>query len=169
MSASVTVREAKLSDVEAINLIYNHYVPISDCTMETEPTSMEVRQLWFYEHGADLPILVAERNGEVVGWASLSKHRLRSAYRYTMEDAVYVRDDMRGKGVGSSLLDELIVRAESKGCRSIIAVINANHEASLGLHRKKGFVEAAHLREAGFKLGRWVDIKYMQLMLDRNR
>jgi L-amino acid N-acyltransferase YncA len=161
MSTSATVREAKLSDMEAINMIYNHYVPISDCTMETEPTSLAVRQLWFYEHGTDLPILVAELDCQVVGWSSLSKHRLRSAYRYTVEDAVYVREDMRGRGVGGSLLDELIVQAGWKGYHSIIAVINANQNASLNLHRKKGFIEVAHLHEAGFKLGRWVDINYI--------
>jgi L-amino acid N-acyltransferase YncA len=169
MSTSVTVRKALLRDMEAINSIYNHYVPISDCTMEVEPVSLEARQLWFHEHGANLPILVAEVDGQVVGWASLSKHRLRSAYRYTVEDAVYVHESMLGKGIGSSLLDELIVQAKCKGYHSIIAVINANQKASLDLHGKKGFIEVAHLREAGFKLGRWVDIKYMQLMIDQNR
>lgn len=169
MSSLVTVRKAKLSDMEAINSIYNHYVPISDCTMETELVTLEMRQIWFYEHGANLPILVAEMEGKVVGWASLSKHRLRSAYRYTVEDAVYVHETMRGKGVGSSLLDEIIVQAGSNGYHSIIAVINANQKASLNLHGKKGFVEVAHLHEAGFKFGRWVDIKYMQLVLDQNK
>ena len=165
MNRRCIIRDAIESDLEAINRIYNHYVPISDCTMDMEPVPMEGRRNWFFEHGLELPIIVAEIDLRVVGWASISKHRPRPAYRYTVEDAVYVSEDEREKGLGSRLLDELIARSRDLKYHSMIAVINANHEASLQLHRNKGFVEVANLREVGYKLGKWVDIKYMQLML----
>jgi len=159
------VRDARLEDSEAINGIYNHYVPVSNCTMETDPVSIETRRIWFLEHGERFPVLVCESEGEVVGWASVSPHRVRAAYRYTVEDAIYVRDDMRGHGVGGALLDEMIVRVKALGYHSMVAVINAEQRPSLGLHASRGFVEAAYLRQVGFKLGKWQDIKYMQLVL----
>ena len=109
------VRDARLDDSEAINEIYNHYVPISNCTMETEPVSIETRRIWFLEHGERYPILVCEVDGQVVGWASSSPHRVRAAYRYTVEDAIYVREDLRGKGVGGALLDEMVLRCQALG------------------------------------------------------
>ena len=165
MVARVEVLPAAESDMEAINAIYNHYVPTSDCTMETEPVSLESRLVWFYEHRDRYPIIVARFEGEVVGWASLSKHRARAAYRYTAEDAVYVREDRRGMGIGTALLTELVKEGRVIGLHSVVAVINAEHRASLGLHRKVGFEDVALIREAGFKFGRWVDIRLMQLML----
>lgn len=159
------IREARLDDSEAINEIYNHYVPSSNCTMEMEPVSIETRRIWFLEHSDKYPILVAEKDGSVVGWASISPHRVRAAYRYTVEDAIYVEHDMRRKGVGGALLDELIARSRDLGYHSMVAVINAEQRPSLTLHASRGFVEVAHLRQVGFKLGKWQDIKYLQLLL----
>ncbi|OPY31201.1 MAG: Acetyltransferase (GNAT) family protein [Methanomassiliicoccales archaeon PtaU1.Bin124] len=159
------VRDARLDDSEAINDIYNHYVPVSNCTMETEPVSIETRRIWFLEHGERFPVMVCEDDGQVVGWASISPHRIRAAYRYTVEDAVYVREDKRGKGVGGALLDKMIPRCQELGYHSIVAVINASQSPSLALHASRGFVEVAHLRQVGFKLGRWQDIKYMQRII----
>ena len=162
---ALIVRDARLDDSEAINDIYNHYVPISNCTMETDPVGIETRRIWFLEHGERFPVLVCESEGEVVGWASISPHRIRAAYRYTVEDAIYVRDDMRGRGVGGLLLDEMIVRVRDLGYHSMVAVINAEQRPSLALHSSRGFAEVAHLRQVGFKLGKWQDIKYMQLVV----
>jgi len=165
MRSKVEVLPAEDGDLDAINDIYNHYVPISDCTMETEIVSLDARRAWFSENGRRYPILVARVGGKVIGWASLSRHRVRRAYDQTAEDAVYVRDDWQHKGVGTLLLGELIETARGRELHSIVAVINANHTASIGLHRKLGFKEVALLHEAGFKFGRWIDIRYMQLML----
>jgi len=165
MSFTVTVRDAKRSDLDAINAIYNSYVPESSCTMDTDPISLESRQLWFLDHGSEYPVIVAEKDGEVLGWASLSKYRTRPAYRPTVEDAIYIRQDMRKIGIGEALLDELIARAKWNGYRSIMAVIESTQEGSLKLHSKKGFVEVGHLRQVGYKFDRWVDIKMLQLML----
>ena len=165
MSFTVTIRDAKQSDLEAINEIYNFYVPTSACTMDLEPISLESRKLWFLDHGAEYPVIVAENEGEVLGWASLSKYRLRPAYRPTVEDTIYIKDDMKRMGLGEALLDELIARAKWNGFRSIMSVINAEQAASLELHRKKGFVEVGHLKQVGYKFDQWVDIKMLQLML----
>lgn len=165
MRTKVTVLPAEESDLEAINDIYNHYVPISDCTMDTEPVSLDARRGWFLELKGCYPVLVAMTEGKVVGWASLSRHKVRTAYRYTAEDAVYVREGWQGKGIGTVLLTELIEAARDNDLHSVVAVINANHTASLGLHRKLGFEEVALLHEAGFKFGNWIDIRYLQLML----
>jgi L-amino acid N-acyltransferase YncA len=165
MRSKVTVLPAEESDLEDINDIYNHYVPISDCTMDTEPSSLDARREWFLELKGRYPILVARTDGKVVGWASLSRHKVRAAYRYTAEDAVYVREGWLGKGIGTALLTELIKAARENDLHSVVAVINANHIVSLGLHRKLGFEEVALLHEAGFKFGNWIDIRYLQLML----
>lgn len=165
MSITITIRDAKDEDLEAINDIYNFYVPRSDCTMDIGPIPMEERRLWFNEHGPEHPIIVAEHEGDLLGWASLSKYRVRAAYRPTVEDAIYVRDDMKRMGIGGALLDELIARARWNGFRSIISVINAEHTPSLALHKKKGFIEVGHLHQVGYKLGHWVDIKMLQLLL----
>jgi L-amino acid N-acyltransferase YncA len=165
MRSKVEVLPAEEGDLEAINDIYNHYVPISDCTMETEIVSLDARWAWFSENGRRYPILVAKADGKVIGWASLSRHRVRGAYDHTAEDAVYVRDGWQHKGVGTLLLGELIAAARVREVHSIVAVINADHVASLRLHRKLGFQDVALLREAGFKFGRWIDIRYLQLIL----
>jgi L-amino acid N-acyltransferase len=165
MTFTVTIRDAKPSDLAAINSIYNYYVPKSDCTMDLEPIALESRKLWFLDHGPEYPVIVAERDGEVLGWASLSKYRPRAAYRPTVEDTIYVRDDMRGVGIGGALLDELIARAKWNGYCSIMSVICANQSASLKIHQKKGFVEVGHLNKVGYKFDKWVDIKMLQLML----
>jgi L-amino acid N-acyltransferase len=159
------IRNARLDDAQAINDIYNHYVPISNCTMETDPVGIETRRIWFLEHGEKYPVIVSEIEGRVVGWASISPHRVRAAYRYTVEDAIYVQEDMRRRGVGGALMDHLIVKSRQLGYHSMVAVINAEQTPSLSLHASRGFVESAHLRQVGFKLGKWQDIKYMQLIL----
>lgn len=165
MDHAISVRPASEDDLEAINQIYNLYVPVSSCTMEMEPVSMDARRRWFLDHNERYPALVAEAMGEVVGWASLSPYRPRAAYRPTVEDAVYVHPDWRGKGVGEVLLDELIVRARELNYHNIMAVINASHEVSLSLHHKKGFREVGHLPQVANKFGTWVDIKMLMRRL----
>ena len=116
--------------------------------------------------GAGLPYIVAELNGVVAGYGYCALYRTRSAYRHTLEDSVYVREDMRGRGVGSALLGELIRRCEALGYRQIIAVIGDSANAgSIALHASHGFVRAGTLRSVGFKFGRWVDSVLMQLPL----
>lgn len=162
---NLTIRLATQADLASINEIYNHYVLHSTCTYQEEPASAPEREVWFAAHSPAHPITVAEQEGHVVGWASLSPFHPRSAYRRTVEDSVYVRHDLQRRGIGSALLADSIDRAKALGHHTIIAGIDLDQSASLALHRKFQFLEAAHLREVGFKFGRWLDVIYLQKIL----
>ncbi len=162
------IRLATVGDLPAINDIYNYYVLNSTCTYQEVPESLEARTVWFAAHDANHPITVAEADGSVAGWGSLSKFSPRTAYRRTVDDSVYVRHDMLRRGTGRALLADLIERAKGLGYHTIIASISADQKPSIALHEKFGFVQAAHLREVGVKFGRLLDVVYLQLMLEKN-
>jgi L-amino acid N-acyltransferase len=159
------LREASSRDAEPIGAIYNHYVVSSTCTFQTEPDTGVQRAAWLAEHGDRYPVIVAESGGEVVGWASLSRYRSRAGYAPTVENSVYVREDLHGRGIGSALLAELIRRGTALGYHSILAGISADQAPSIALHRKFGFEEVGYLREVGFKFGRRLDVMWLQRML----
>jgi phosphinothricin acetyltransferase len=166
---SITIRSAIEADLRAIDDIYNWYVPRSTCTYQEQVEPFESRIDWFAHHGERHPVTVAvdDASGEIIGWGALSEFRERSAYRHTVENSVYLRHDRHGRGIGSALLADLIERAKTIGHRTIIAGIDAEQVSSIALHKKFDFVECAHIREAGHKFGRWLDVIYMQLMLGR--
>jgi L-amino acid N-acyltransferase YncA len=145
--------------------IYNHYVAHDTCTYQTEPESLPERLAWFDRHGPGHPIFVAESEGQVVGWASLSPYNLRHGYRMTVEDSIYLDPGWRGQGLGTALLRKLVETARACGHHTIIAVISADQVASVALHARAGFVTSGRLTEAGHKFDRWLDIVYMQLIL----
>jgi L-amino acid N-acyltransferase len=161
----ISIRKAVEKDLVAINDIYNFYVAQSTCTFHAEPITAEERLRWFLEHQAPFAVTVAEADGKAVGWGALSSFRPRIGYRYTVESSVYVRQDHQRHGIGLALLTDLIQRAKSGSFHVIVAGISADQEPSIKLHKKLGFVPAAHLREVGFKFDRWLDVVYMQLML----
>ena len=161
----VNVRLATAVDLPAINSIYNHFVLHSTCTYQEEPSTAEERAAWFAAHGPKHPVTVAERDGEVVGWGSVSKFHPRSAYRNTVEDSVYVRHDCHRQGIGAALLGDLCERAKAAGHRTMLGLIDLQQRGSVALHEKFGFVEVGRLREVGFKFGRWLDVIYTQRML----
>ena len=162
---SLLIRDAEVTDLEAIDSIYNHYVERSTCTYQYDATTPEERLTWFREHGAEHPVTVAVHGDEVVGWGSLSSFRSRAAYRFTVENAVYVRHDLHRRGIGARLLDDLVVRAARIGHRTIVAGISAEQTASIALHRRAGFVDAGLMRAVGFKFDAWLDLVFMQRML----
>jgi phosphinothricin acetyltransferase len=163
--SDVTIRPAQPDDLCAINDIYNHYVATCTCTYQTEPEPMEARMAWFKAHDHAHPILVAELDGVVVGWGSLSFFLGRAAYRFTVENSVYVRHDMLRRGIGSAMLRRLIDEARANGFHSILASISADRTASVALHEKFGFRQVACLKEVGYKFNQWLDVVYLQLML----
>ena len=113
-----------------------------------------------------LPYLVAELDGHVVGYSYATFYRARPAYRYTVEDSVYVADGLHGRGIGTALLAELIARCEQGPWRQMLAVIGDSANApSIALHRRMGFTSCGTLASVGFKLGRWVDSVFMQRAL----
>jgi L-amino acid N-acyltransferase len=164
-SAPITIRPAGESDLAAINDIYNHYVLNSTCTYQEELEPIEGRREWFQHHGARHPVIVAELNGRVVGWGSLSSYHARSAYRRTVENSVYVHHEQHRRGIGSKLLEELIARARVLGHKAIIAGIDADQLASVALHARFQFQKVGHFKQVGFKFGRWLDVVYMELVL----
>lgn len=166
LSAPPAIRPATAADLPAINAIYNHYVLCSTCTYQTEPSTPAEREAWFEAHGPRHPVTVAEIDGEVVGWASLSRFHARAAYGHTVENSVYVRHDRHRRGIGGALLADAMERAAAVGHHTILALIDADQAASVTLHLRHGFVQVAHLREVGFKFGRWLDVVYLQRMLE---
>lgn len=162
---AVAIRPATESDLGAINDIYNHYVLHSTCTYQEVPEPIESRQRWFQHHGPQHPVIVAEESGSVVGWGSLSAYHPRSAYRHTVENSVYVHHQHHRRGVGSIILADLIARSKTLGHRAIIAGIDADQVASVALHDRFGFQKVGHLKQVGFKFGRWLDVVYMELLL----
>lgn len=159
------IRLAGREDLAAINEIYNHYVLHSTCTYQIEPEPMAGRVEWFEAHDRLHPITVAELDGQVVGWGSLSAFHRRVAYRHTLENSVYVRHDLHHRGLGQALLVDLIDRAKALGHHSIIALISADQIPSIKLHEKLGFSQVAYLKEVGFKFERWLDVVYHQMLL----
>lgn len=159
------LRAATVEDLAAINDIYNHYVLNSTCTYQELPERLEDRRSWFERHSAALPVIVAVQGETIAGWGSLSPYHTRSAYRFTVENSVYVRPECHRQGVGSALLERLIELGESACYRTIIAGIDSDQPASIALHAKFGFVRCGIVKSVGFKFGRWLDVVYMQRML----
>ena len=149
--------------------IYAHHVRLGLASFEEEPPSVDEMRRRFSEiAGAGFPYVVAEFAGAVAGYGYCSLYRTRSAYRYALEDSVYVRPDATGKGVGRRILAELIARCEALGQRQLIAVIgDSANAASIGLHASLGFLRVGTLRSVGFKHGRWVDSVFMQRPLGK--
>jgi L-amino acid N-acyltransferase YncA len=163
----VQVRPAAPADIPAIHAIYAHHVLNGLASFEEVPPSQEELQRRYRDvTDGGLPYLAAELDGVVAGYGYCALYRTRSAYRYALEDSVYVRQDMLGRGVGSALLGELVRRCEGLGYRQIIAVIgDSANVGSIGLHAAHGFLRVGTLRSVGFKFGRWVDSVLMQLPL----
>jgi phosphinothricin acetyltransferase len=161
------VREVGDADMAAVRGIYAHYALNSLATFEETPPTLEemlARRSASVELG--LPYLVAEAGGEIVGFAYAAAYRARPAYRFTIEDSVYVADGLAGRGVGSALLGELIAGCERGRWRQMLAVVgDSANTGSIALHRRFGFDLVGMLRSVGFKFGRWVDTPILQRAL----
>ncbi len=158
------IRAAAPADFAAVQAIYARHVLAGLATFdEAPPEAGALRARHDEIVRAGLPYRVAERDGEIVGFGYCAPYRARSAYRYCVEDSVYVRDGLRRQGIGKALLGDLIAASEGAGCRQLVAVIGDSANAdSIGLHAHFGFLVVGTLRSAGFKLGRWVDCVIMQ-------
>ncbi len=159
------LRLARPEDAEATRTIYNAEVTGSTVTFDLVPRSLAEQQDWIDARSGAMAVVVAETDGEVVGFASLSPYRSRPAYATTVEDSVYVRHDQRGAGVGRALLAEMVEVAGTRGFHTVMARIVGGHDASIGLHRSLGFEQVGVEREVGRKFGRWLDVVLMQRML----
>jgi phosphinothricin acetyltransferase len=157
-------RDATAADLPAMAAIYAHHVLTGTGTFEEVPpdeAEMAARMARVQDRGWGW--LVAEHEGEVKGYGYYAQIRDRSAYRCSAEDSIYVRDDVRGQGVGKGLVAALLAHAEGAGFRQMFAVIgDSENVGSIGLHLSLGFRQVGVLRAAGVKFGRWLDVVYMQ-------
>jgi len=159
-----TIRPATPADIPAITCVYAHAVRHSTASFELEPpdeAEMGRRQNALLTGG--FPYLVAEAGGVVMGYAYAGPYRARPAYRFTVEDSVYIAPEAQGRGIGRLLLDQLIVESEARGYRQMIAIIGDSAQmASIALHRTAGFRLVGTFEAVGFKFGRWLDTVLMQ-------
>ncbi len=165
MTSGLRIRAATASDLTAITDIYAHAVLNGTASYEYDPPSSEEMEKRFAAiTGGGFPYLVATVDGRVSGYAYASHFRTRPAYRFSVEDSIYVAPDAQGQGLGTLLLGELIARCEAMGFRQMIAVIGdgAVNLASARLHAIMGFAECGRIKGSGFKFGRWCDTLLMQ-------
>ena len=164
---TLILRPSRDEDVAAIAAIYAHHVLTGTGTFETEAPSeadMAARRADVLAKG--LPYLVAERDGQVLGFAYCNWFKPRPAYRFSAEDSIYLADAARGQGVGSQLLTALSQAAEAVGVRKLIAVIgDADNLGSIGVHRAQGFAHVGVLEDVGWKFDRWLDVVLMDRVL----
>ena len=162
------IRDARESDAAAIAAIYAHHVLHGTATYDLEPPHVEdfatkIRNV----EAAGWPYIVDVEDGEVAGFAYATQIRDRPGYAWTAEDSLYVHPDQRGKGVGTSLLEELCVRAQACGFRQMVGVIGGAEPASIRVHARCGFREVGRAYGVGWKHGRWLDNVYMQRALGK--
>jgi L-amino acid N-acyltransferase YncA len=184
-----SIRPARETDIPGILGIYNDAILHTTALYTYEPFSIEMMQQWFADKQAkDLPVLVAEATVQaeaapaqtaaaslgataeekIAGFASYGPFRPWPAYKYSVEHSIYVHKDQRGKGIANILLRTLIDHATAASLHTIVAGIDSENAVSINLHKKFGFKETAHIKEVGYKFGRWLDLVFMQLILDNN-
>jgi len=163
----LAIRPCTEADIAAVTAIYAHHVLHGTGTFETEPPSpsdMAARRADVLSR--NLPYLVAEEDGKVLGFAYCNWFKPRSAYRFSAEDSIYVSESARGKGLGAKLLAALSQAAEAAGVRKLIAVIGDSANAgSIGVHRSQGFSHVGVLKDCGWKFGEWRDVVLMEKVL----
>jgi phosphinothricin acetyltransferase len=163
----MNVQSATDRDLPAILAIYNHAIETTTSVFDYRPHTLEMRRDWFHaKQTADLPVIVAIDNRAVVGFATYGPFRAWPAYKYTVEHSVYVAAHSRNRGVGRMLVREVIEGARRHELRTIIAGIVSDNTPSLRLHRALGFLDAGEMRQVGYKFGRWLDLRFLQLLLE---
>ena len=163
------IRIAELSDMAAITRIYAHAVEHGTASFELEPPDeAEVTRRYHALREGRFPFLVADIDGEIAGYAYAGPYRARPAYRFTVEDSIYIDPIMQRQGVGRTLLQRLLVESEKEGFRQMIAVIGDSNQApSIELHKALGFRMVGTFEAVGYKFGRWLDSVLMQKALGK--
>lgn len=165
MRENFMVRGAEAGDMPTVATIFGGYVERTVITFEVEPPSIRAWQQRLDDlRAAGWPFLVGELDNEVIGYAYVAAWRSKPAYRFTVENTVYLAPEHTGRGYGRRLLDRLLRAAAQAGARQVIAVIaDSDEDASVALHRAAGFTKAGRLHAVGHKHGRWVDVTLMQV------
>jgi len=161
------MRDANEDDVPAILDIYNEVIINTTAVYSEKPHTLQMRLDWYRDRvNNKFPVYVAEIDGVVAGFSSYGHFRVWPCYRYTVEISVYVERYYRGKGVSKILLGALIDRAKEMNIHAIIAGISADNEISIKLHQSFGFTEVAHFKQVGYKFNRWLDLKFLELLIE---
>jgi L-amino acid N-acyltransferase YncA len=162
----ITIRDAIEDDLADILNIYNEVIINTTAVYSEKPHTLEMRNEWFQDRvNNNFPVFVADIGGKIAGFSSFGHFRVWPCYRYTVELSVYVEVSQRGKGISKILLQSLIDRAIKMNIHTMLAGISADNEVSINLHRSFGFKEVAHFKEVGYKFGRWLDLKFLELIL----
>ena len=162
----INVRQANEDDLPAMLAIYNDIILHTTAVWQYETHTLEMRREWFaVKKEMGHPVFVAEEQGRMVGFSTFGPFRQWQAYQFTVENSVYVAADSRGKGIANLLMPPILEAARTMGLHAMVAGIEASNDASIALHKKFGFVEVAHFKEVGYKFDRWMDLKFLELIL----
>jgi phosphinothricin acetyltransferase len=165
----IKLRDAREEDLQAILDIYNDVIINTTAVYSEKPHTLEMRKNWYDDRiNNNFPVFVADMDGHVAGFSSFGHFRIWPCYRYTVEVSVYVERSFRGKGISKILLGALIDRAAAMNLHAVIAGISADNEISIKLHRSFGFNEVAEFKEVGYKFGRWLDLKFFEMLIDNH-
>jgi len=165
VTIALVIRPLAPQDAEPTRLIYNDAVLNSRATLDLEPRTPTQQDRWVQDHMGIYSAIVAEHDGQVIGFASLSPYRTRPGYSSSVEDSIYVAHGLRGSGVGRQLLGELLRSGSSLGFHACFARVNAESTASLGLHFAHNFRMVGIEKEVGRKFSRWIDVALLERML----
>lgn len=160
----MNIRNVNPNDAAQIAEIYNYYIQNTHQTFESEALSAEEMQTRISEIAEDYPYLVAEENGEIYGYAYAAQFKMRQAYEFSAEVSIYVKADAKQRGIGSKIYEKLFDELKETDIHALIAGISLPNDGSVKFHEKLGFTKVAHFREVGYKLGRWVDVGYWELI-----
>src|SRR5436190_14318469 len=160
----LSIRPAKAIDQQRIMEIYNDAVLNTTATFDTETRTIDKQLAWFNSHKKNHPVFVAEKESNVIGWASLSPWSDRCAYDTTVEVSVYIDKNFREKGIGGKLLELVTIEGKKLGNHTVLSRITEGNEVSIHLHEKFGYKHVGVMKEVGFKFGRFLDVNMMQLV-----
>lgn len=164
----IQIRPASEKDLSEILAIYNDAVLHTTATFDTEPRSMESQLEWFRKHKSNHPVLVAEKDGIIIGWASLSPWSDRCAYDTTVEVSVYLEPNSRGMGIGAELLTTVTLEGSKSNNHTVLSRITSDNLASIRIHEKAGYKTIGIMKEVGFKFGKFLDVTMMQYIYSNN-
>ncbi|QEN04722.1 N-acetyltransferase family protein [Thiospirochaeta perfilievii] len=159
------IRNVNIIDSQQICDIYNHYIEHTDITFEEDPVTVVEMSERIKKVTKDMPWIVYEEDGKILGYAYASPWRVRAAYRFCAETSLYVDINLSHRGVGTKLYKQLILELKDLGIHSVLGCLAMPNDKSQGLHEKLGFTKVAHFPEVGFKFGHWIDVGYWQLNL----
>ena len=161
------IRSVEPRDAREICDIYNFYIINTDISFEEQPVSIDEMEKRIREVTAMYPWLVAEEGGKILGYAYSNKYRERSAYRYTAELTIYMKNGEEGRGYGTELMRRVIEETRGRGIHTLISAIAIPNERSVSIHEKFGFEKVGHLKDVGFKFDHWIDVGYWELVLTK--